>query len=189
MEVAASVSTRPTAKRPASREATTRLRSQSSDHVAEAVPQTRRQPSSTAAAARTGRGLRLLADKTRPAPHSPAIETSATTALGRRTRSGKNSTAAPSRPASQQTAMRLAVRSEVNRDRGTGLARLARLLPAASASNDFSSRNCNPGDFNLRAYINSGEEEGDLVNGVLERVRTMHRIGLDRLGEILTDCP
>src|SRR6516225_2833834 len=42
---------------------------------------------------------------------------------------------------------------------------------------------------NLGAYFNSGEEEGDLVNGVLERVRTVHRIRFDRLGEILTDRP
>src|SRR5258708_3209289 len=39
----------------------------------------------------------------------------------------------------------------------------------------------------LRADFDLGEEEGDLLRRVFRRIRAVHRIGLDRLGEILAD--
>jgi hypothetical protein len=98
----------------------TRLRIESTDHNAEAAPQTRTHPSTIAVEARARRGLGPLADATKPAAHIPATETTGTIPLGTTTRSGKNSTAAAPRPASHQAAIRRAVRSEVNRDRADG---------------------------------------------------------------------
>jgi len=118
MQLTASASAMPAAKRPASRPAMTRLRSESPDHNAEAAPQKTRHPSSVAAGAKAGRGLGPLADSTKPVAHTPATEKTGTIPLGTTTRSGKNSTAAALRPASHQAAIRRAVRSEVNRDRG-----------------------------------------------------------------------
>ncbi len=96
------------------RAATTKLRTGLTDHEADAVPHSRRQPSSTAAIRGMRVGLIPLADSTKPAAHSPAAETSAATARGSTTRSGKNSKAAVSRPASDHAAMRWANRFRKN---------------------------------------------------------------------------
>jgi hypothetical protein len=112
--LAAAASASPVANRPASRIVTTRLRTGSIDHNAEAVPQTRRHPSRAAERTSAGRGLTPLVDSIKPVANRLAIETSGTIALGTRTRSGKNGTAVASRPAPHQDAIRRAERSEVS---------------------------------------------------------------------------
>ncbi len=92
------------------RTATTKLRTGSTDHKAEAVPHTRRHPSSIAATRKLRVSLIPLADRTKPAAHSPAAETSAAMPRGSTTRSGNKIRAAVSRPASHHAAMRWATR-------------------------------------------------------------------------------
>src|SRR5215467_7760143 len=61
---------------------------------------------------------------------------------------------------------------------------------SALSGNGISRRFCASANlYGLGAYFNSREEEGDLVGGILERVRPVHRIRFDRLGEILADRP
>jgi len=98
-----------------------RLRSQSTDQMAEAIPHRRRHPSSAPTVARAGRDFGPPVDNTKPAAHSPATEMSAATPLGTMTRSGKNGSAVASRPASHQAATRLAMRAEVSRDKADGV--------------------------------------------------------------------
>ena len=77
----------------------TSARGQSTDHSAEAVPQRRRQPSNTAAGVSIARARGTLVASTKPAPHSPAAETSTAIPRGKTTRSGKNNSTARSRAA------------------------------------------------------------------------------------------
>jgi len=120
MELVAPTSARPAVNRPASRTATTRLRRQSTDQMADADPQRTRQPSSAPTVAKAVHGFGPLVDNTSPTAHSPAAEMSAATPLGTMTRSGKKDSAVVSMPASHQTAVRVAIRAEVNRDKADG---------------------------------------------------------------------
>ena len=91
-----------------------RLRTGLTDHNAEAVPHSRRHPSSIVAMVRAEFRLLRPADSTKPAAHSPAAEMSAAAPRGSTTSSGKNSRAAVSRPASDHAAMRWAKRFRKN---------------------------------------------------------------------------
>src|SRR5208282_3764989 len=94
-------------------------------------------------------------------------------------------------PVSHQAAIRRAVRSEVNRERADG-ARSSRPINVATLCvNGFSARAGRSRALSgpeLGAYFNRREEKGDLPSGILKRVGPVHRIRLDRLGEILTNC-
>src|SRR5207237_10794228 len=79
---APAASASPTANRPASLAATIRLRTGLTDHNAEAVPHSRRHPSSIVAMVSVEFRLLRPADSTKPAAHSPAAEMSAATAGG-----------------------------------------------------------------------------------------------------------
>src|SRR5439155_9735197 len=130
---APAASASPAANSPASRAVTNKLRVGSADHKAEAAPQSRRDPSMVATA-RMGVSLLRPADNTKPAAHNPAAETSAAMPRGSTTRSGKNTSAAMSRPVSDHAAARWANRfgkNEKRRDRESA-ARVAVKRPAVA---------------------------------------------------------
>src|SRR5207249_11999296 len=130
------------------------------DPSAETTAQPRRQASAAVVRPNSRRGSSPRAKRAGPAAHSPAAEASAATPLGTSTRSGKNSSAAVSRPASHQTASCRFARPVINP---------ANLAPR------------------LGAYFDCREEKADLPLGIFGRIRPVHRIRLDRLRKVLAD--